>query len=119
MTSQDLSIAKPSILRKPLLETKSLKAPSQAKSAPIAASVQPIRPEPRDVLNSIGAVVYDWDIAGDRLSWGANVGDVLAGCPAAALATGAAYAGLLGKGSETARSQAIRNRPRKEVVRAW
>ena len=29
----------------------------------------------RAVLRSLGAVVYDWDIASDGLSWGANVGE--------------------------------------------
>jgi diguanylate cyclase (GGDEF)-like protein len=108
LTSQDLSIAKPSILRKPLLETKSLKPPSQAKSAPVAAaSVQPIRPEPRDVLNSIGAVVYDWDIATDRITWGANVKDVLGDLPAEALESGNLYADLVADNSETSRFNAV------------
>jgi diguanylate cyclase (GGDEF)-like protein len=63
--------------------------------------------DPRSVLRSLNAVVYDWDIASDRLSWGANAGETLAAFPAAALATGAAYADLVTGDSETSRFQAI------------
>ena len=107
MTGQDLSTAKRSILRKPLLETRSLSAPSQAKNAPVAAPVQPLRPEPRDVLNSIGAVVYDWDIATDRITWGANVKEILGDMPAEALETGNLYADLVAYNSETSRFHAV------------
>jgi len=66
-------------------------------------------PEARDVLNSIGAVVYDWDMLTDRLSWGANVGEVLSAFPAGALASGGAFAELVTANSETSRFQAIRS----------
>jgi diguanylate cyclase (GGDEF)-like protein len=33
--------------------------------------------EPRVALTSIGEVVYDWDIASDRIMWGANAAEVL------------------------------------------
>ncbi len=65
--------------------------------------------EPRAVLSSLNAVVYDWDIASDRLSWGANVGETLAAFSAASLETGAAFAELVTANSETSRFQAIHN----------
>ena len=66
-------------------------------------------PEPRDILNSINAVVYDWDIGSDRLTWGANASEVLAFLPARSLATGAAFTKLLTPDSETSRLLAIKN----------
>jgi len=74
-----------------------------------ASIPRPPSPEPRDILNSIGAVVYEWDIVSDRLTWGANVGEVLAGLPTAALATGAALAEMTASDSAESRFQAIRN----------
>ena len=65
--------------------------------------------DPRSVLASLNAVVYDWDIASDRLSWGANVGETLAAFPARSLASGAAFAELVTADSETSRFQAIHN----------
>ncbi len=63
--------------------------------------------DPRCVLRSLNAVVYDWDIVSDSLSWGANVGETLAAFSAASLATGAAYAELVTADSESSRFQAI------------
>jgi diguanylate cyclase (GGDEF)-like protein len=33
--------------------------------------------DPRAILTSLGGVVYDWDIASDRIDWGVNAADVL------------------------------------------
>src|ERR1700691_2727318 len=44
------------------------------------------------ILTTIDAVVYDWDIATDRLTWSANVETTLAGFARTALATGAGFA---------------------------
>ena len=44
------------------------------------------------ILTTVDAVVYDWDIATDRLTWSANVESTLAGFAPTALATGAAFA---------------------------
>jgi len=107
LTHQDLSVAKRSILRKPLIETRSL-APPKVKASP--ATTPPalaIRPEPRDVLNSIGAVVYDWDMITDLIAWGANVQDVLGELPSDALESGDAFADLVADNSETSRFHAI------------
>ena len=65
--------------------------------------------DPRSILGSLNAVVYDWDIASDRLSWGANVGETLAAFSARSLASGAAFAELVTADSETSRFQAIHN----------
>ena len=81
-----------------------------AADRPVAPSPQsPPSPEPRDILNSINAVVYDWDISSDALSWGANIGDVLEAFTPRSLATGAAYTKLLTPNSQTSRFLAIKN----------
>ncbi|WP_133771361.1 bifunctional diguanylate cyclase/phosphodiesterase [Enterovirga rhinocerotis] len=33
--------------------------------------------DPRRILTSLGVVVYDWDVASDRIDWGPNAADVL------------------------------------------
>jgi diguanylate cyclase (GGDEF)-like protein len=48
-----------------------------------------------DILASVGEALYRWDIDSDRISWSANVGEVLRVRDLAAIATGAAYAVLL------------------------
>ncbi len=65
--------------------------------------------DPRSILGSLHAVVYDWDIASDRLSWGANVGETLAAFSARSLASGTAFAELVTADSESSRFQAIHN----------
>jgi diguanylate cyclase (GGDEF)-like protein len=72
-----------------------------------AGAILSLGPDPRSVLASLNAVVYDWDIASDRLSWGANVGETLAAFSAASLETGAAFAELVTADSETSRFQAV------------
>lgn len=67
--------------------------------------------DPRAVLNSLSAVVYDWDMVSDRLTWGANVGETLAAFPAASIASGAAFSELVTSESELSRFQAIKNSP--------
>ena len=64
--------------------------------------------DPRSTLNRLRAVVYDWDIASDRLSWGANAAETLAAFPASALATGAGFAELVTANSPSSRDRAIR-----------
>jgi diguanylate cyclase (GGDEF)-like protein len=73
---------------------------------PAVAATAP--PATRDVLNSINAVLYDWDMLTDRLSWGPNVGEVLSAFPTGALATGGAFAELVTANSEISRFQAIK-----------
>jgi len=63
--------------------------------------------DPRATLNRLRAVVYDWDIGSDRLSWGPNAAETLAAFPSSALATGAAFAELVTADSPSSRDLAI------------
>lgn len=51
--------------------------------------------DPRRTLTAIGFVVYDWDIASDRLHWGANAADVLGLPDISAWTSGRDFAGLV------------------------
>ena len=62
--------------------------------------------DPLAILNSIGEVVYTWDIPSDRLEWGPNVRDVL-GLPSGALASGAAFNELNAPDSRASRFETI------------
>lgn len=62
---------------------------------------------PRDLLSSIGEVVYSWDIASDELRWGPNAGDVLGAVTGDALVKGLAFARLVEPGSGRSRYDAI------------
>ncbi len=64
--------------------------------------------DPRSTLNRLRAVVYDWDIASDRLTWGPNAAETLAAFPSSALATGAGFAELVTADSPSSRYLAIR-----------
>jgi diguanylate cyclase (GGDEF)-like protein len=74
--------------------------------APCAPAPQP-EPDPKSILNSIGEVVYDWDLPSDRLTWGPNVADVLGFAAAEDLATGRSYANLLSGASSQSRYDAL------------
>ena len=65
--------------------------------------------DPSSILGALDAVVYDWDIATDRLAWGPNVAKTLRGAPQSALGTGEAYAGLVTADSEASRYLAVFN----------
>ena len=84
-------------------------APSLNISPPPPLAETPEGPEPRRILNSIGEVVYDWDIAADRLVWGPNFSDVLGLGLAEAVSTGVAYANHLAPQSATSRFDAVRS----------
>ena len=64
-------------------------------------------PDPRAVLNSIGEVVYDWDVASDRLRWGANICEVLDLDDAGLISTGLGLAGHLAPESPGNRYEAV------------
>src|SRR5579885_3452577 len=106
LINQDVSAGRRSLLRKPLIETLSLREPAKAAPLP-AAPAKPVDHEPRDILNSIGAVVYDWDLTTDRIRWGANVKDVLGKFPDSALECGDSFADLVADNSESSRYHAI------------
>ena len=61
------------------------------------------------ILTTIDAVVYDWDIATDRLTWSANVETTLPGFAPTALATGAAFAACITCDSESSRFHVVHN----------
>ncbi|KRD99886.1 hypothetical protein ASE63_10220 [Bosea sp. Root381] len=65
------------------------------------------RVDPRNLLSSIGEVVYSWDIQSDALSWGPNAADVLGTLPEAAMTRGLGFAGLVEPGSGRSRYDAI------------
>jgi diguanylate cyclase (GGDEF)-like protein len=65
------------------------------------------RVDPRNLLSSIGEVVYSWDIQSDALTWGPNAADVLGAIPEAAMARGLGFAGLVEPGSGRSRYDAI------------
>jgi diguanylate cyclase (GGDEF)-like protein len=65
------------------------------------------RVDPRNLLSSIGEVVYSWDIQSDALTWGPNAADVLGAIPESAMARGLGFAGLVEPGSGRSRYDAI------------
>ncbi|MGO8798487.1 MAG: putative bifunctional diguanylate cyclase/phosphodiesterase [Roseiarcus sp.] len=96
------------VRRKRLAESSDSPLRRSSDSSAVALDAPAPPPDARDVLNSINAVLYDWDMLTDRLSWGANVGEVLSAFPASALASGGAFAELVTATSETSRFQAIK-----------
>ena len=73
----------------------------------IAGEISSAELDPRAALSRLRAVVYDWDIASDRLVWGANASETLVEFSPVALASGAAYAELVSADSPSSRFQAI------------
>ena len=63
--------------------------------------------DPRSTLGRLRVVVYDWDIASDRLTWGPNAAETLVAFPARSLATGAGFAELVTADSPSSRYLAI------------
>ena len=64
-------------------------------------------PSPAAILESIGEVVYDWDIVSDRLTWGPNVGKVLGAAANAKLTSGRSFSELVSSDSVGSRFAAI------------
>lgn len=63
--------------------------------------------DPRDVLSSIGEVVYAWDLETDDLRWGPNASEVLSAMPNDALTKGMGFARLVEPGAGRSRYDAI------------
>ena len=63
--------------------------------------------DPRAILTSLGGVVYDWDVATDRISWGVNAADVLGEADLSVLSTGKDLALATEPGSGLTRHDAI------------
>jgi diguanylate cyclase (GGDEF)-like protein len=75
---------------------------------PAQESVQdPAMLDPREILRSIGEVVYDWDIVTDRLIYGPNLSEVLDLPGLSAKSTGRAFAEYLASASPSSRYEAI------------
>ncbi|HMN71847.1 MAG TPA: bifunctional diguanylate cyclase/phosphodiesterase [Rhodoblastus sp.] len=76
----------------------------QAKPAPSASAAGP---DPRAILDSIGEVVYDWDVVSDRLTWGPNALSVLGVASLDRISSGRAYSELITSDSLASRYAAI------------
>lgn len=63
--------------------------------------------DPKDVLSSIGEVVYTWDMDTDDLRWGPNASDILSAMPPEALSKGIGFARLVEPGAGRSRYDAI------------
>ena len=79
-------------------------APSS--SAPAAQAVRGAVLDPAQILVSVGEVAYHWEVGTDRLSWGANAAEVLK-VDAAAIASGSAYAALIGGADANTRADVV------------
>jgi diguanylate cyclase (GGDEF)-like protein len=69
-------------------------------------------PDPLVILNSIGEVVYDWDILSDRLAWGPNVRRVLGLSDETPINTGRDFADLASAEGVESRHDTIVNSER-------
>jgi len=63
--------------------------------------------DPKDVLSSIGEVVYTWDLVTDDLRWGPNAADILGAASGEALSKGLGFARLVEPGAGRSRYDAI------------
>ncbi|MCO4055830.1 MAG: bifunctional diguanylate cyclase/phosphodiesterase [Bosea sp.] len=67
--------------------------------------------DPRDVLSSIGEVVYTWDMDTDDLRWGPNAPDIMGAANMDALSKGIGFARLVEPGAGRSRYDAIMDAP--------
>ncbi|MGA8169984.1 MAG: bifunctional diguanylate cyclase/phosphodiesterase [Methylocystis sp.] len=63
--------------------------------------------DPRAILNSIGEVIYEWDLVTDRLNWSDNLLAALPSLAGADLKSGMAFGALLASDSASSRYDAI------------
>jgi len=75
-------------------------------SRQIDNQINAFAPNPVDILNSIGAVVYTWDVASDQITWGPNAEQVLGIIPKS-IGSGAAFHELLSMDSPTSRFDSV------------
>ena len=61
----------------------------------------------RDILSSIGELVYDWDITTDKLTWGTNLAEVLGPIASVDLSSGLAFGERIAIESAASRYDAI------------
>ncbi|MGJ0510388.1 MAG: putative bifunctional diguanylate cyclase/phosphodiesterase [Methylocystis sp.] len=75
--------------------------------APPPAPAVAAGPDPAGILSSIGAVVYDWDIGTDRLTWGPNLAETLGDIAQGDLGMGYAYGERVSPDSAATRYSAV------------
>lgn len=92
-------------VRSPLL--KPAQGPAYPHVGAGAADAPDAGPDPRQILSSIGEVVYDWDLVTDRLVWGPNLDAILGPIAAGDLSTGLAYGERVARESGASRYEAI------------
>jgi len=64
-------------------------------------------PDPKAILNSIGEVVYDWNLASDQIVWGPNACDVLGLNDIEPLCSGRGYGEFLAPESPASRFETV------------
>jgi len=64
-------------------------------------------PDPKTILNSIGEVIYDWNLLSDQIVWGPNAADVLGLADLEPLSSGRGYGEYLAPESPASRFEAI------------
>jgi diguanylate cyclase (GGDEF)-like protein len=96
-----------------MASTSSRAAGASAEPAPLFQGNPPPGASPESggqaILTALGETLYDWDVAGDRLRWGANAAAVLGVEPPALPESGAAYDALVDPDSVTNRHEAVLN----------
>jgi len=80
-------------------------ATAKAVEAPAIVGTQSV--DSRAILNSIGEVIYDWDLITDRLCWGENLARALPSLAEIDLSSGMAFGALLAPESSTSRYDEI------------
>jgi diguanylate cyclase (GGDEF)-like protein len=76
-----------------------------------------VRPEvdPTPILESVGHLVYEWDLPTDRLTWIGEVGKVLGQLGEVDLSTGMAYGARLSPESAASRYEVVTNSDRQDT----
>ncbi len=92
---------------RPTILKAQLSPPPQLASVEARTPEPLVGPDPRQILSSIGEVVYQWDIATDRLTWGPNLLDALGPVAADDLGTGLAYGERVAREGGASRYDAI------------
>jgi hypothetical protein len=65
-------------------------------------------------MASVGEVAYEWTIASDEITWGANVSDVLMTRDRAVISNGRAYAKLIDPDTPNTRFEAVMKSPHRD-----
>ena len=101
LASRMVSAPTPETPAKPLIPA----APAKAVETPAIVGTQNV--DSRAILNSIGEVIYDWDLITDRLCWGENLARALPSLADIDLSSGMAFGALLAPESAISRYDEI------------